>query len=512
MMEETALIEKFNRELIRQETKEKEKIETAQEEQHMNQIIDHLIDLSKDSIDDLATYLVSLNKQEFEKIQEILEKTNIKEPPFDIIMATSKNLFHLKQRGLETRAITQTQKYRDQLSTYRNSLLNKKQSRPRTSMIAETKSHLEQINELKNCLDEEISEKEITNIDSFYELVEYSDLSEEEKTSLMVIAMNKNLKKYLETLKQQEKTTGETIRANQEEVFKSIQASKTYPIDSEKLEKVMDIINDKEKFQMAINAIGFTQDFIDADQTGENLSIVREGIIDELVALIQQNPERDVYELFEEGYAPKKEEKFLIVDPEQAEEKFLIVNPEQTEEKSKEKKINLFFLSRDRKIGSIDKTFIEEDIQFKKGKKGISKQNYKDIAKQIQSIENGENNAFGNICGKEYSFESWRKSLKEYGVRCKEGQKARVLYIPVGQKDAIIVQASLLYSKNSIAEADTRISNSRSKLDSLIEIITTGGTEYENLKAQHQEKNRDIMKELGVTEAPEESSATKKRR
>ena len=134
---------------------------------------------------------------------------------------------------------------------------------------------------------------------------------------------------------------------------------------------------------------------------------------------------------------------------------------EETEEKGK-----LFYLMRNDK-----KSMFEDDVRLEDLNKGISPEYYDDLMEALNAIRNrSETTTQFSLPAQEGD-----NYLKKNGVQVTSTSRVKVLYIPVGKKDAIIVGVVFSYGKQfQLRDHDDRVRRYQGELNRLKANIESG--------------------------------------
>ena len=134
---------------------------------------------------------------------------------------------------------------------------------------------------------------------------------------------------------------------------------------------------------------------------------------------------------------------------------------EETEEKGK-----LFYLMRNDK-----KSMFEDDVRLEDLNKGISPEYYDDLMEALNAIRNrSETTTQFSLPAQEGD-----NYLKKNGVQVTSTSRVKVLYIPVGKKDAIIVGVVFSYGKQfQLRDHDDRVRRYQAELNRLKTNIESG--------------------------------------
>lgn len=144
-------------------------------------------------------------------------------------------------------------------------------------------------------------------------------------------------------------------------------------------------------------------------------------------------------------------------------------------EMPKEDTGHLFFIDSDCNIS--EENLFVEDVNFG-SKKGIPKQYYPGLLSALKGIKERNTRDENYKQGKYVS----EPILKELRVRFRDSNRTRVIYIPVGEKDAIILGARCRgYVESNQHEFSNRAKKMHKKLSLLIDLINERGEDYEQL-------------------------------
>jgi len=151
---------------------------------------------------------------------------------------------------------------------------------------------------------------------------------------------------------------------------------------------------------------------------------------------------------------------------------------------------HLFFINSDCQIS--DDNLFTEDVNFG-SKKGIPKQYYTGLLSALKGVKE---RAALNDNYKHGKYVS-EPVLKDLRVRFRDANRTRVVYIPVGEKDAIILGARCRgYVESSQHDFSNRAKKMRKDLNSLIDIICAKGSDYDELVAYNEKVEQNIFNAL----------------
>jgi len=205
MLEDTEVVEKLRAELERQERQQQQKIDKFQSAHDKQVYVNTVLDICSNNIDDLAAYATLLEAPEdIYKFQNLLSEILKDDSYVEQVMKSARNLFSLKKRGLEKRAQRQCQRAREPLVNFRRSLERFNQDRGSLynslTPIQNSLKQLELVREYNRYFSDIHNVHEIEDVESFFEFLNGSLLTDAEKTKALFMIFEGNVKFYEDTL------------------------------------------------------------------------------------------------------------------------------------------------------------------------------------------------------------------------------------------------------------------------------------------------------------------------
>ena len=225
-MREKEIIGKLKQDIKEKERSYKQELEKIKKEDNLLNYIRGMLEITKDNVSNFPYYDGTDDTQDdSEEDFNVMLKYTLKE---DKIIASFKaeikNLYYLEKIGYQ-----HAEQYEDtkrKLMKYRQKIKDAYEeliaNETLKKAIAKKETILTKLDTLKETLEEEAKETE--KIDDFYESLQYANLSESEKTKVLISIFEKNTaleQEYLKELEQAEK-----------------EIKKSYPVSSKDLEKI----------------------------------------------------------------------------------------------------------------------------------------------------------------------------------------------------------------------------------------------------------------------------------
>lgn len=225
-MREKEIIGKLKQDIKEKERSYKQELEKIKKEDNLLNYIRGMLEITKDNVSNFPYYDGTDDTQDdSEEDFNVMLKYTLKE---DKIIASFKaeikNLYYLEKIGYQ-----HAEQYEDtkrKLMEYRQKIKDAYEeliaNETLKKAIAKKETILTKLDTLKETLEEEAKETE--KIDDFYESLQYANLSESEKTKVLISIFEKNTaleQEYLKELEQAEK-----------------EIKKSYPVSSKDLEKI----------------------------------------------------------------------------------------------------------------------------------------------------------------------------------------------------------------------------------------------------------------------------------
>lgn len=225
-MREKEIIGKLKQDIKEKERSYKQELEKIKKEDNLLNYIRGMLEITKDNVSNFPYYDGTDDTQDdSEEDFNVMLKYTLKE---DKIIASFKaeikNLYYLEKIGYQ-----HAEQYEDikrKLMEYRQKIKDAYEeliaNETLKKAIAKKETILTKLDTLKETLEEEAKETE--KIDDFYESLQYANLSESEKTKVLISIFEKNTaleQEYLKELEQAEK-----------------EIKKSYPVSSKDLEEI----------------------------------------------------------------------------------------------------------------------------------------------------------------------------------------------------------------------------------------------------------------------------------
>ena len=225
-MREKEIIGKLKQDIKEKERSYKQELEKIKKEDNLLNYIRGMLEITKDNVSNFPYYDGTDDTQDdSEEDFNVMLKYTLKE---DKIIASFKaeikNLYYLEKIGYQ-----HAEQYEDtkrKLMEYRQKIKDAYEeliaNETLKKAIAKKETILTKLDTLKETLEEEAKETE--KIDDFYESLQYANLSESEKTKVLISIFEKNTaleQEYLKELEQAEK-----------------EIKKSYSVSSKDLEKI----------------------------------------------------------------------------------------------------------------------------------------------------------------------------------------------------------------------------------------------------------------------------------
>ena len=225
-MREKEIIGKLKQDIKEKERSYKQELEKIKKEDNLLNYIRGMLEITKDNVSNFPYYDGTDDTQDdSEEDFNVMLKYTLKE---DKIIASFKaeikNLYYLEKIGYQ-----HAEQYEDtkrKLMKYRQKIKDAYEeliaNETLKKAIAKKETILTKLDTLKETLEEEAKETE--KIDDFYESLQYANLSESEKTKVLISIFEKNTaleQEYLKELEQAEK-----------------EIKKSYSVSSKDLEKI----------------------------------------------------------------------------------------------------------------------------------------------------------------------------------------------------------------------------------------------------------------------------------
>lgn len=225
-MREKEIIGKLKQDIKEKERSYKQELEKIKKEDNLLNYIKGMLEITKDNVSNFPYYDGTDDTQDdAEEDFNVMLKYTLKE---DKIIASFKaeikNLYYLEKIGYQ-----HAEQYEDtkrKLMEYRQKIKDAYEeliaNETLKKAIAKKEMILTKLDVLKEKLEEETKETE--KIDDFYESLQYANLSESEKTKVLISIFEKNTRleqEYLKQLEQEEK-----------------ELKKSFPLASKELERI----------------------------------------------------------------------------------------------------------------------------------------------------------------------------------------------------------------------------------------------------------------------------------
>lgn len=203
-MIEEKIVEKLKLDIKQRERSYQKELAKIKKEDTLLNYIKGMLEITKNNVSNFPYYDGNNQEEEdaLEDFNMMLKYTLKEDEIISSFKSEIKNLYYLEKIGYyhaeqyqETKR--KLEEYRIKIEQAYNELITNEILKKATVKKEEI---LQKLDNLKESLEEE--QKEIENIDSFYEGLQYANLSENEKTSILLSIFEKNIKKEQERIKE----------------------------------------------------------------------------------------------------------------------------------------------------------------------------------------------------------------------------------------------------------------------------------------------------------------------
>lgn len=202
-MSDSSIMQKLKLDIEERERSYQKELEKIKEEKNLLNYIKGMLDITEESVTNFP-YYDGRNKEQEEAEEDfnVMLKYTLKE---DKIIASFKseikNLYYLEKIGYQH--AEQYQETKKKLEEYRQKIKEAYQELIENETLKKAITNKEQILIKLDTLKEQLEEKsagEIDDVDGFYEELQYANLSESEKTAILISILKRNLKLQLDYL------------------------------------------------------------------------------------------------------------------------------------------------------------------------------------------------------------------------------------------------------------------------------------------------------------------------
>lgn len=216
-MSDSSIMQKLKLDIEERERSYQKELEKIKKEKNLLNYIKGMLDITEESVTNFP-YYDGRNKEQEEAEEDfnVMLKYTLKE---DKIIASFKseikNLYYLEKIGYQH--AEQYQETKKKLEEYRQKIKEAYQELIENETLKKAITNKEQILIKLDTLKEQLEEKsagEIDDVDGFYEELQYANLSESEKTAILISILKRNLKlqlDYLNELKEADGTRDELV-------------------------------------------------------------------------------------------------------------------------------------------------------------------------------------------------------------------------------------------------------------------------------------------------------------
>lgn len=203
-MIEEKIVEKLKLDIKQRERSYQKELAKIKKEDTLLNYIKGMLEITKNNVSNFPYYDGNNQEEEdaLEDFNMMLKYTLKEDEIISSFKSEIKNLYYLEKIGYyhaeqyqETKR--KLEEYRIKIEQAYNELITNEILKKATVKKEEI---LQKLDNLKESLEEE--QKEIENIDSFYEGLQYANLSENEKTSILLSIFEKNIKKEQDRIKE----------------------------------------------------------------------------------------------------------------------------------------------------------------------------------------------------------------------------------------------------------------------------------------------------------------------
>ena len=209
------IIKKLKLDIEERERSYQKELQKIRAEDNLLNYIKGMLDITEDNVANFPYYDGDKEEEESEEDFNVMLKYTLKDDKvISEFKSEIKNLYYLEKIGYQH--AEQYEEAKRKLEEYRNKIKEAyeelKTNETLKKITAKKEEILEKLANLKEKLQEE--DTEIENIDTFYECLQYANLSESEKTAILISILQKNLlhqQKKLQELEELEQSTKKII-------------------------------------------------------------------------------------------------------------------------------------------------------------------------------------------------------------------------------------------------------------------------------------------------------------
>ncbi len=203
-MEDKGIISKLKSDIEERERSYQKELQKIKKEETLLEYIKGMLDITEKNVNNFPYYDGSdLSQEEAEDDFNVMLKYTLKEDKIiSSFKAEIKNLYYLEKIGYQH--AEQYEETKKKLEEYRLKIKKAYDELIMNETLKKATTKKENILKKLDCLKDKLQEgdSEIENIDSFYEGLQYANLSESEKTEILISVFEKNI--AIETKKMRE--------------------------------------------------------------------------------------------------------------------------------------------------------------------------------------------------------------------------------------------------------------------------------------------------------------------
>ena len=240
------IIKKLKLDIEERERSYQKELQKIRAEDNLLNYIKGMLDITEENVANFPYYDGNKEEEESEEDFNVMLKYTLKDDKvISEFKSEIKNLYYLEKIGYQH--AEQYEEAKRKLEEYRKKIKEAyeelKTNETLKKITAKKEEILEKLADLKEKLQEE--DTEIENIDTFYECLQYANLSESEKTAILISILEKNLshqQKKLQELEELEQST------------KKIIAKEITTLSEKELKRVLEMLmtNDELEQQLSI--------------------------------------------------------------------------------------------------------------------------------------------------------------------------------------------------------------------------------------------------------------------
>lgn len=202
VMDTREIIEKLKTDIATKKTDYQQRLQKSGEEENLLNYMKGMLDITENNVSNFPYYdkLTEEDKTSEEQFNTMLKYTLKEDKIIASFKAEIKNLYFLEKIGYlhaeqYQEAIKKLEEYRLKI---KESYLELEKNKNLKIQLEKQHKILNRLEQLEKVLSEK---KEVKNIDDFYETLQYSNLSESEKTQVLFSVLEHNLNNQLQKLR-----------------------------------------------------------------------------------------------------------------------------------------------------------------------------------------------------------------------------------------------------------------------------------------------------------------------